>query len=197
MFDEATAVSQLSAIRAMIADTRRSATDHWTYLMIWGGLGVVAAAVSHLLLGGPHAAAIWLVWSAYWVVGSVLSNRFGRRAERRTGTRTFIGRILGATWNAGGVTIGLVWLAVLTGTLPVACMPAMILWVAAGGLCVMAAALEFPALFAAAGLWWIGGVYTLFRPQQTFLAFAVLVVVGFLAPAALLRRRVAADDAID
>ena len=197
MLDEATAAEQLSAIRAMIADTRRSATDHWTYLLIWGVLGVIAALVSELLRDTPYDAAVWLVWAGYWLVAAALSHLFGRRAERRAGARTFIGRILSAAWNAVGTTIGALWVATLIGILPMGVMPAMIAWTIAGALLVMAAALEFPALSAAAGLWWAGGAYTLFRPQQTFVVFAVLIVLGYLVPAALLRRQVAADDALD
>ncbi len=197
MLDEATAVDQLSAIRAMIDDTRRSATDHWTHLLIWGVLGVIAAIASQLLLHTRHDVAIWLVWSSYWIAGFVLSRSFRRRAERRARARTFVGRMLSATWNGAGITIASLWTAVLIGIVPVVVLPAMIAWTVAGGLCVMAAALEFPVLFAAAGIWWAGGGYTLFRPQQTFVVFAVLIVLGYLVPAALLRRQVAADDALD
>jgi hypothetical protein len=197
MLDEATAVDQLSAIRAMIADTRRSATDHWAHLLIWGALGMVAAIASELLRDTAHDAAIWLVWSGYWLAASVLSYLFGRRVERRAGARTFIGRILAAVWNAVGATIGALWVATLVGILPLLVLPGMIAWTVAGGLFVMAAALEFPALSVAAGLWWVGGAYALFRPHQTFVVFAVLIVLGYLVPAVLLRRQVAADDALD
>jgi hypothetical protein len=197
MLDDATALDQLSAIRAMINDTRRSAAHHWMYLLIWGGLGVVAALASHVLLHTPHDAAIWLVWLAYSLVGSVVSSAFGLRAERRARTRTFIDRIMSAVWNAIGITIILLWLAALIGALPVQFLPAMIVLVAASGLCVMGAVLEFWMLYAAAGLWWAGGVYTLFHPMESFLVVAVLIVLGYLVPAAMLRRQVATDDASD
>jgi hypothetical protein len=197
MLDEATAVDQLRTIRAMINDTRRSATDHWIYLFIWGGLGLIAAIASQLLQDTPHEAAVWLVWSVYWLVASVSSHLFGRRAERRAGARTFIGRIVSAAWDAVGNTIAALFTATLVGILPAVVLPGMIAWTIAGALWVMATALEFPMLSAAAVLWWAGGAYTLFRPQQTFVVFAVLIVLGYLVPAALLQRQVAADDALD
>lgn len=197
MLDEATALDQLSAIRAMINDTRRSAAHHWIHLMVWGVLGVIAAIASQLLLDTAHGAAIWLVWCTYWIVGSSLSTLIGVRTERRTRTRTFIDRIMSATWNAVSVTILLLLLAASIGALPVQFLPAMIVLVAAAGLCINGALLEFWMLYAAAGLWWAGGVYTLFYPAQAFLVVAVLIVLGYLAPAVMLRRQVAADDALD
>jgi hypothetical protein len=197
MLDDATTLDQLGAIRAMINDTRRSTAEHWSYLLTWGVLGVIAAMASQLLLDSSHEMMIWLVWSGYWLLASVISGLVARRSERRTRTRTFVDRLLRATWQAVGIMIGLLWFATLIGAVPVMHMPAMIVWTAAVGLCVMAAALEFPILYAAAGLWWIGGVYALLRPRQAFAVVAVLLVLGYLVPAAMLRRQVAKDDAID
>ena len=70
MLDEATAAEQLSAIRAMIADTRRSATDHWTYLLIWGVLGVYPLVVA----SGAGAASRRALGTA--VFGGMLTSTF-------------------------------------------------------------------------------------------------------------------------
>jgi hypothetical protein len=35
------------------------------------------------------------------------------------------------------------------------------------------------------------------HPEQSFALLAVLIVLGYLAPAVVLRRQVAADDALD
>jgi hypothetical protein len=138
MLDDAAALDQLSAIRAMINDTRRSAAHHWMFLLIWGVLGVVAAIASQFLFGTPREQAIWLVWIAYAVLASLVSSVLAYRTERRTRARTFIDRILSATWNAVSTMIFLLWFAALIGALPMPLLPAVIVLVAASGLFVMA-----------------------------------------------------------
>ena len=67
----------------------------------------------------------------------------------------------------------------------------------AAGLCVMGALLELGMLYVAAVLWWVGGFVMLLRPREAFAVQTALLVLGYLAPAELLRRQLVADDTLD
>jgi hypothetical protein len=198
MPDDTATLEELRTIRLMIAATRRSTVRHWIPLLIWGVLGIAASLASHLLLVTSHENAIGIVWMVYTVVAGLASSVFGRREDRRTQMRTFAGRAVGATWSAIGVTIVLLFVgAAALDALPFGYLPGVIVLVLTPGLFVMGALLEFKPLRAAAVLWWAGGFVMLLRPRDAFAVQTVLLVLGYLVPAELLRRQLATDDALD
>jgi hypothetical protein len=60
---------------------------------------------------------------------------------------------------------------------------------AGAGCFVTAAMLQERLLYAAAALWWIGGLAMMARPGLTFAILALLFGFGYLLPAYLMKRR--------
>jgi hypothetical protein len=195
MTDSTLALEDLRAIRRMVADTRRSTGRHWVYLLVWGVLGVVASVASQLLLAEGREAGIPVVWAVYFAVASLISAWFGTRERDRTRTTTFAGRVLSVAWAAIAATIAaLCFAAFALDALPPTIIPGAVALLLATGLCVMGAVLEFRPLYGAAVLWWIGALAMMARPHEAFVIQAVVLLLGYLLPAALLRREVARDD---
>jgi len=169
------------------------------YLFVWGVPGVVASVTSQLLLGTSHAPQIGLVWALYVVVGAAASLILGRREQELTRVLTFAGRVLSATWIAIGVTLALLVCTsvFVPGALPPRFLPGVIAFLLAIGLYVMGVLLEFRGLYAAATLWWAGGLVMVFWPNEAYVVHAALLVVGYLLPAEMLRRQLTDDDALD
>ncbi len=82
-----------------------------------------------------------------------------------------------------------------SGAVHPAAIPGAIALVLASGLCIMGVVLEFRPLYAAAALWWVGGLVMMAHPQEAFAVEVVMLLLGYLLPAALLWRATARDDA--
>ena len=197
MSDDVASLEELRAIRSMIAETRRSTGRDWVYLVVWGALGVVASLISQMIVGTTHEQGLWLVWAVYGIAGNIVSSLFARHEERQTRIRTFASRALSTTWTAIGVTVAVIWIVAIYGPLPAVLIPGLVALLIAIGVSVMGVLLEFTPLYAAAVLWWVGGLVMLLRPDEAFALLTGLLVLGYLAPAVLLRSQLAADDAVN
>lgn len=197
MSDDVASLEELRAIRSMIAETRRSAGRDWVHLVLWGVLGVVASVISQMIVWTKHEQGLWLVWAVYGIAGNIVSSLFARHEEYQARIRTFASRALNATWTAIGVTIAIVWIVAICGPFPAPLIPGLVALLIAIGVSVMGMLLEFKPLYAAAVLWWAGGLVMLLLPEGAFALLTGLLVLGYIAPAVLLRSQLAVDDAIN
>ncbi len=189
--DGVPALEELRAIRRMIAETRRSAERHWIGLVIWGVPGLIACLISNYFLATGRAELIGTAWLGFLVTGLLLTIAYSLRERGRARVVTVAARILDVTWAAVLMTLLTI---VGSGAVEPLHVPGVIALVLASGLCVMGAVLEFRPLYAAAVLWWVGGIAMTARPGEAFLIEAALLVLGYLFPAALLWRATARDD---
>ena len=188
MTDTASAVEEIRIIRRMIETSRRNTTSLRIPLLVYGGLGVVASLVSHALLSQGREQAIGFVWMAFLVLGLTASAFLLRRREKRGRIVSFVDRALAVLWIGVGISIVLVAITHAARE-PSPAFVAVIAYFIALALCASGKLMEWPPLYAAAGVWWAGGVVMWFRPHDVFLIEAVLMVVGYLLPAYLLGGR--------
>jgi hypothetical protein len=182
------ALEDLRLIRRMIDDTRQTAGQLWVYLSIWGGLGIVASIVSHWLVLLARYEQISSVWGLYVLVGGVLSFAFARRIGRQERVLSFVDRSLAMTWIAIGITIVLLMVASLA-LGAAASVPPFVAFLLGAGLFISGALIEWRPLYAAAVIWWVGGLVMLMRPHEVFLIETVLLLGGYLVPAYILSRQ--------
>jgi hypothetical protein len=118
-----------------------------------------------------------------------LSVWLGRSHKHSRQAAGFVARAILMTWTAVGITMLLVGLAVSLSLLPVAPIGGVIALLAGAGCFVTGAMLQEWPLYAAALLWWAGGLTILAWPALTFAIMALLFAFGYLLPAYLMRRR--------
>lgn len=193
MTDSIPDLDELRAIRRMVAETRRSAERHWMSLAIWGVAALVASLLSHYMILTAREQLIGHVWFGFWIVGSALAFLYGLRERRQTRIVTVAARTLDAAWTAILITM---LLLVTSGAVASHQIPGAIALVLASGLWIMGGVLEFKPLYWSAALWWFGGLLMMGNPRQAFAIEVVLLLLGYLLPAALLRRAMAEDDAL-
>lgn len=193
MTDSIPDLEELRAIRRMVAETRRSAERHWMSLAIWGVGALIASLLSHYLVLTAREQLIGHVWFGFWIVGSALAVLYGMREKRQTRVVTVAARTLDVAWTAVLITMVLL---MSSGAVAPQHIPGAIAIVLASGLWIMGGVLEFKPLYWAAGLWWFGGLLMMGNPRQAFAIEIVLLLLGYLLPAVLLRRAMAEDDAL-
>ena len=186
MTDAREAVLQLRLAEDMVEQFGRTVGSIWKYLYLWGLLAIGACAVSQVLLVRGRYEAIPLVWLFEVVVGSAATLFIRRREVRRHRIVTPIDRASISACAALGISTGVLLVLLLLGVPIWIALPFML-----SALVVFAigAITDWWECYASAVVWWAGGILGLIRPLDSFLLMIPLLLLGTLAPAFLLERR--------
>jgi hypothetical protein len=97
-------------IESMMAEgRRRTARWGWTFVL-WGVAYLVATAWASGLVGGPVWAQHLLAWPVMMIAASIVTG-VGISRMKKGQPATTLGRAIGATWAAMGISLFIVLLA--------------------------------------------------------------------------------------
>lgn len=186
MTDARDAAIQLRLVDDMVAQFGRTVGSIWKYLYAVGFLGIVACAVSQVLLIRGRTADIPLVWFIEVILASAAMLFLRRREVREHRIVTPIDRAsiaVAAAYMISTLVIGLllffgvrVWIALA-------------FLLAALSIFTCGVITGWRECYASSAVWWVGGVFGLARPLESFLLMIGLLLLGTLLPARLLERR--------
>ncbi|HSH44334.1 MAG TPA: hypothetical protein VK966_00625 [Longimicrobiales bacterium] len=181
----------LALIRRMMEEGRREVRDRGQHFMIWGLVGAAGCLVTWLIASGVLAVAPQWVWVSLLVVGWGASMLVGWREGRKVRVRTLGRRMLDVIWISSAITLTLIGLAGLFGSLVPAAALSGLIAVTFGAPLAMTAWLTGESwLNGVAGGWWIGGAVMLFVPgSYHLLLLAAMALVLMAGPGIVLRSR--------
>lgn len=186
MTDSREAAAQLRLVDDMVAQFGRTVGSIWKYLYAVGVLGIAACAVSQVLLVRGRDADIPLVWFIEVIVASAVMLFLRRREVRQHRIVTPIDRASIAVAAAYAISTLVIGVLLLFG---VRVWIALSFLLAGLSIFVCGVITGWRECFASAAVWWVGGVFGLARPLESFLLMIGLLLLGTLLPARLLERR--------
>ncbi|MBK9286704.1 MAG: hypothetical protein IPN38_03230 [Flavobacteriales bacterium] len=186
METEMTPSQSLQLIQEMVQQARQSVQKSNFYFLAWGMLFALAGVVDHILLQqgvGMH----WLVWPAMGLLGGIISGVYGARQGRRAEVNTLMDRVQMWLWGSYTVTLVLLIVATVSGgrdpnpyVLLLTGLPTF----------VTGALIRFRPLMVGGVLFWVIGLASLFVLHEfSSLVFAFAIVVGYIVPGILLKRK--------
>jgi len=187
MIEQTEALRELKLIRQMMQLSRGYSGRLWRFFVIWGALGVAACVSSQAMLYVGRGQAIPWVWLAMFGTGFALSALAGRSDELQSGVASYVDRVVGSTWIAVTITVGLLAFAApaaggpfLFGAVP---------FVLGAGYFIMAPLLQSRSWLGGAAVWWLGGLALIARPESSFVILAAVMTATQLVPGVVLWRQ--------
>ncbi|MCD6062715.1 MAG: hypothetical protein K0R82_626 [Flavipsychrobacter sp.] len=176
---------QLDLISEMIATARREFNHNGSIYLLWGWL-VCIAAISQYILLQMNSEYNSVPWSLM-IVGAIGQIIMAYRDRNRQTTKTHVGRILGRTWAAFGISLAITLF--MMAKLELNTYPfVMILY--AIGLFISGAALEAKALTYGAIACWCCALAAFFVGfEEQLLLLAAAVILGYIIPGYILNAR--------
>lgn len=189
--DKERAQEDLTMIRRLMEDSRREVVDRGKHFVVWGVIGAVGSGLTYgIAVGWTALSAIWL-WVGLMAVGWTASTSIGWRDARRARVTTAGRHLLSTVWVTSAITLTLVAVAGMFGSvLEVALLPA-VLSVLLGGPVVATGVLADENWLKLVGVgWWVGGGIMLFAPGlYTLLLMAAMSFVLLAVPGGVLYAR--------
>jgi hypothetical protein len=170
---------RIGMIENMMAEGRRStARWGWTFVL-WGVAYLVATAWASGLVGGPVWAQHLLAWPLMMIAASVVT-AVGISRMKKGEPATTLGRAIGATWAAMGISLFIVLLSLsLSGRYDTHVFVAIIGGMLSGAHMTSAIALRWKMQFACAVLWLGSAVAACFGTEnQAGVAFLAATFFG-------------------
>jgi hypothetical protein len=187
--NEMEAKESIDLIKDMIGKTKKAAAYSGDIYIVWGVLTLLAVLGTYLLVILKLYQYIWINWTVFMGAGFAYSVYQGITSERRADLVTFAGRILGYTWFACGVSLGiLAFVAPLAGLYSPHMIPALVATVIGIGFFITGKVVQWKFLVWLSFLWWAGGTGMMFiKTESILLIFAFLMSLGYLVPGFILR----------
>ncbi len=181
----------LAFIRRLMDETQQTVADNGSHFLVWGLLAPVGLVLTWLYAEGRPVADPRLVWGAVLVVGWGLSLWLGMRGSGRARVRTGGRRVLGVVWLSCAVTMTLVALAGLLGSVvPMESLAGLMAALMGLGIVATGVLTGTRWLAGVGGAWWAGAGVMLFVPgTYVLLLLAAMALLLELVPGMLLYTR--------
>ncbi len=182
------AMNDLKVVRDMIDRTRRATMESGVLFLWWGFLSLAGVGLHYYFVEREWFRQTGFIWSLFLVIG-YMGTVVHLKKKHRKGVRSFIDRIIGATWCACGISI--ILLSFVAPALDVYAwdhIPPMVTIVLAIGIFIMGMLYEWRVLSLIAYLWWAGSVFMFIYNEANLLIMGgliggVMIAVGFAAKA--------------
>ncbi len=177
----------MRVIREMIAVSRHKLNDSGFHFLLWGVLVAAASLVQYaLLMAGYGQASNW-VWVIMPAIGVPMAIVYEVRRERREPVKTKFDAIYAAVWQGFGIALILIIvLSIMAQANPV---PFLLVLIGLATF-ISGAVLRFMPLKVGAFVFWFTAVLSLWVPgEELLLLYAASVILGYVGPGLLLRKR--------
>jgi len=190
--NESDAQGDIRLIKEMIDRTRKITAGSWVFFLIWGTAIILAVSCMYVLIGLGKPGWIWINWTVFMLAGVLVSVVFARNFERSTGAKTYpqvaIDHLVIAC-GAGFFLAGFIF--PMLDLYAWGLIPILIALIAGIYAFTLGGIFEWNFLKGCGILWWFGGLGMVFvHEQYRALLFIPLILIGYIAPALLLRRMV-------
>jgi len=189
--DEQQAREEIRLIRAMLERTRRATAESGALFIFWGIWLVLGLAGQYVLFLLQRYEWIWANWAFFglagWIVSAVYSIRRGRTSRTRTYAQS------ATAFVSIGCSIAFLLAAFVFPLLkiyPYDAIPVIIALISGIMLFAMGGIYQWPLLWAAGVLWWVGAAAMAFVPGDwRGIVLIPLIILGYLVPGLIFRAR--------
>jgi hypothetical protein len=189
--DEQQAREDIKLIRDMLERTRRATAESGTLFIFWGVWLILALAGHYGMVLLHRYGLIWVDWAFFGFAGWIITAVYHYRRGRRVRTRTYAERA--AAFVSFGCSIGFLLAAFVLPLFKVYsydAISAVISLLSGVMLFALGGIYQWPILWAAGILWWLGAATMGFIPGEwRGLALIPLMILGYIVPGLIFRSR--------
>ncbi len=193
------AEEELSLIRKIMDDSRKSIIDNGWHYIYWGVIVTCTLIVNYLMiLNHAPGKSQGMLWFITMVSASVIETIITRRMQKKTKVRTFAGKLLSSLWSVSGICMFMLgFVGTITGAYdPIYIFPliSMVLGLAyyVSGAIQQVKWLSWISIF-----WWAGSVLLFVFPSvHSVLIFAGMMICFQVIPGVLLFIRARKDSVL-
>jgi hypothetical protein len=176
---------QLDLISEMIATARKEFNQDGTIFLLWGWLVAIASISQYVLIkmDSEYNSLPWLLM----IVGMIAQFVIMHRNSNRQRVKTHVGKVIGYTWMAFGISLGITLFMqgkLLQNTFP------MVMILYAIGIFISGAALQVRALIIGAIACWCCAIAAFFvNIEEQLLLLAAAVIMAYIIPGYVLNAK--------
>lgn len=194
--EEFTPEQSLMVIHTMISRTRQNFSDNSIYFLVWGWLTFLACITQYLLKHVYHYEKHYMVWLVL-VIGIVFSIYQGRREARTNKVKTYLDESMGHLWSGMAISFFVLGMILTKIGWTSAIFPFYIMLYGLGTF-VSGCILRFRPLITGGIAAWVLAVASTFVHYDFQMLFgAVAILVSYIIPAYMLRRKMKMESAAD
>lgn len=186
--EEFTPEQSLMVIHTMISRTRQNISDNSIYFLVWGWLTFFACIAQYLLKHVYHQERHYMVWMVL-VVGIVFSIYQGRKKARTVKVKTYLDESMGHLWSGMAISFFVLGMILSKIGWTSAIFPFYIMLYGLGTF-VSGCILRFrPLIFGGIAAWVLAVASTFVHYDFQMVFGAAAILVSYIIPAYMLRRK--------
>jgi hypothetical protein len=172
-------------IEAMLKATRQSVSRNSFYFIFWGFVLIVAGIVEYLIKDHPN---FWMVWPVVTTIGGIASGIYGFIDSRKSPVNTNTDRVIMFTWLGFVILLAFAIVFSVAHNLPP---HALVLMLAGYATFITGGVTKFTPFVLGGVALELGAIACSFSELWGYngLIFAASILIGYVAPGLMLRRK--------